>query len=717
MIQLCIYLPVLFSQSIGVENLNTLGNPGWDLISDISTDNNGNYYITGSFYGQINVNGTLLISAGKRDIFVIKLDSLNAVVWAKRYGGEGDEHPHFISCNSNNLVYLSGSFSNKLNLATPLQAKGTTDAFFAQLNQEGIVQWSKALHSKSAVHRIILETDNQGNFYLAGNFKSNIQLNDTTEFIAQSEIDIFYAKFDLNGHLLLHKHIPGDGSENINALAIDTDNNIYIGGAYEKNMFFTPNYVNSYGESDLYLAKYDPLGNRLWYRIAGGAYNDRVKALSLDNKGNIYVACEFELSTKIGSPVYTATLGKDVLLIKSAVSNGAPSWIRQLGGNSRNTVSSIAYGNGKIYLSGNFRGEFQAGEEYKSEGIFEDAYIARYVENGELGWFQKAKSTKENNIWLEYQNKTNRVITAGYFSDDFSFASFQANTNNFSDVFFGSLIDCELLPKVDLGNDQSICSGTVLGTPKEYISYSWNTGSMAAIIYPDTSGTYAVLVEDAYGCFSEDNIEIIVKPSPEFELGSQITLPGDATLFLDPALPGGEYSYLWSTSSTQPTLSLPMNTLQASTLISLTVTDQNNSCEFTDDVLVINEDLQVPPTAVGINPPQKEFYPEQIKTTAKETKSPGNDENKIETSTNKSGIIQGYKIFPNPSQGKFYVLVPNPELLKQVDVFDIKGKHIKSMQNLKILPLEINLSAYPNGIYFLQLSEENFAVEYKLIKD
>ena len=495
----------------------------------------------------------------------------------------------------------------------------------------------------------------------------------------------------------MHTHIPGDGDENLNALAIDQSDNIYLGGSYEKTIEFDRSTVNSYGKLDIFTIKYNANGDRQWYRVAGGIYDDEVKAMALDGQGNIYSAIEFELTMNIGRDSYTAAKGKDVVIIKGLESNGAPVWIRQLGGTSKNAVSSATYGNGKFYISGSFRGEYQTGDEYKSESIFEDAYVASFTDAGNFSWLKKAGGSGEDNIWLQYLPQKNRLICSGYFSDDFKFANYQSTTNNFSEVFFGALIDCDLVPHVNLGPDNTICSGTEILVEGDFVKYTWQHGPTTANMIPEASGTYTVTVEDSYGCESTDVIDLVINPSPEFYLGEDITLPESATLTLDPALEAGTYSYLWSTNYTGAILSLPMNTITSPTTFSLTVTAGNN-CEYTDEITVTKEEI-LPPATISVF-----------------SNTTNTDKNTLESSTElKNGELFDYKIYPNPGDGIFYIKGDRLKDAKQIDIFSSSGTYVKSYKDINSSPLKIDLSSYPKGTYVIKISETTQAFDFKVI--
>ncbi|MBW8049915.1 MAG: T9SS type A sorting domain-containing protein [Cytophagales bacterium] len=80
-------------------------------------------------------------------------------------------------------------------------------------------------------------------------------------------------------------------------------------------------------------------------------------------------------------------------------------------------------------------------------------------------------------------------------------------------------------------------------------------------------------------------------------------------------------------------------------------------------------------------------------------------------------INRSIKIYPNPSDGVVYISAINsPSLQGWVYVYDIKGKLIV-MQNLlhNNNSHQIDLSGYPDGMYFLKFAGKNLNVNKKLI--
>ncbi len=100
-----------------------------------------------------------------------------------------------------------------------------------------------------------------------------------------------------------------------------------------------------------------------------------------------------------------------------------------------------------------------------------------------------------------------------------------------------------------------------------------------------------------------------------------------------------------------------------------------------------------------------------------------NSDNQIITVVNCVGINEtseaiSLEIFPNPSSGKFNVNIKADELNNaELKVIDIVGKVIYEQTNLSIQgsqAINIDLRDRPNGIYFVQIKNENYSVSKKV---
>ena len=160
---------------------------------------------------------------------------------------------------------------------------------------------------------------------------------------------------------------------------------------------------------------------------------------------------------------------------------------------------------------------------------------------------------QQNGYSYEWQDNSNgysyNVTSAGNYSVKV--------TNQYNCSATSSIkVSFKPLPAFTLGNDTSLCTGSVLllqPALPPLDSYLWNTGSTSASSSISTTGTYWLKVSDG-GCARSDSITVSFKPTPVLNLGNDTTLCDGQTLLLDAA--NNNSTYLWQDRSTQPTYSV-----------------------------------------------------------------------------------------------------------------------------------------------------------------
>ena len=404
------------SQTIGVDKLNTFGNPGWETISDMATDPDGNYYICGSFSGELQLGGETISSKGKRDIFLAKIDGADKVLWLKNYGGLSDDNAYSLLYHQGN-IYLAGSFRKEISFTEgiQLQAQNFTDVFLAKLDTEGVVDKAKALTSQSPAQKAFLQKDVAGNIIIAGTFKKTLTIGGTP-LSSNGKTDIYYATFNAQGDFENPTSFGGEGEEQLYDFLISPADTLYFAGSFDKSFQSGPFDLSPTGKTDGFIIKMDNTGQTTLAQQFGGNYKDALTHIDIDAENNIYLAGEFEHEVTIGNNDYTANRKRDVFLVQLSA-DGNLNWGTTLGGDSYNTVSSLGLGqNGQFYISGSFRGEIGT---KKSQRNSKDAFIAKY-QGDQRDWITNAGHNNEDNLTLMV-SPTGELLGRGYFSHSFIF--------------------------------------------------------------------------------------------------------------------------------------------------------------------------------------------------------------------------------------------------------------------------------------------------------
>ncbi|MCX6282484.1 MAG: hypothetical protein NTU51_11040 [Bacteroidetes bacterium] len=148
---------------------------------------------------------------------------------------------------------------------------------------------------------------------------------------------------------------------------------------------------------------------------------------------------------------------------------------------------------------------------------------------------------------------------------------------------------------LNLGPDVAVCQGNsaTFDAGSGWSTYLWNTGATTQTITTGTAGQYWVKATNAQ-CIAYDTINLIVNNSPHPNLGPDISFCSGSMVTLSST--GGPYaSYLWSTGSTLPTI-----TVSTGGIYSLLVRSSND-CTGSDTIIVTRE--QTMPVSVTIGTP------------------------------------------------------------------------------------------------------------------
>jgi hypothetical protein len=91
------------------------------------------------------------------------------------------------------------------------------------------------------------------------------------------------------GSVFVNPGFPNE-EDKITAVVPDNQGNVYVAGnIYPGGSNINGVPLTSNGYSDIFLAKFDCQANLLWYKTAGGIFDDKAIGMALDDFGNIYI--------------------------------------------------------------------------------------------------------------------------------------------------------------------------------------------------------------------------------------------------------------------------------------------------------------------------------------------------------------------------------------------------------------------------------------------
>ncbi len=406
----------------------------------IITAGNGDSYITGSFKGTADFGFTSLTSSGYSDIFVAKLNVEGNWLWAVRAGGSGyEEQGYSITKDSEGNSYITGSFRDTANFGTSiLTSIGYTDIFVAKLDAAGNWLWARRAGSSDYDFGEGISTDNSGNIYVTGYYKSiaDFGLNSLT---SNGYEDIFIAKLDTDGNWLWVKSAGGVWSDFGTGISTDASGCSYLTGSFQATTFFGSFVFTTDGESDIYVAKLDAAGNWVWATKAGGTAWDAGRTISIDNSGNSYIIGHFVGTPSFGT-ISLSSYGVEDIFIAKLDTDGNWLWAEHAGGSSGDFgYGIITDSNGNSCITGEFRLNANFGTTSLVTDGGSDICVAKLDTNGNWVWAKRAGGAEaDHGVAIGSDSGGNNYIT-GEFSSNVGFGSISLTSSGGTDIYVAKL--------------------------------------------------------------------------------------------------------------------------------------------------------------------------------------------------------------------------------------------------------------------------------------
>ena len=189
-----------------------IGGTGVDNGRAITHDIFDNIIISGMFQGNVDfdpgVNSTNLLSIGTSDIFIEKIDSNGAFLWAKQIGGPGASGgSNSITIDTNDKIYITGNCLGTLdfdpgigvyNLSSNLSFPNSATQFSVKLSSAGDLVWAFNLSTSIQSNGSSIIVNDIGDVYTIGYFTGLTDFNPGIGVYAMNSIgaysDIFIQK-------------------------------------------------------------------------------------------------------------------------------------------------------------------------------------------------------------------------------------------------------------------------------------------------------------------------------------------------------------------------------------------------------------------------------------------------------------------------------------------------------------------------------------------
>jgi hypothetical protein len=355
----------------------TIGGLGNETGDAVAVDPFGNFYIAGTYNNTVDFDPSVGVSnvnsfSGNKDIFLAKYDATGILLWANRMGGTSNCAVYSLVADSN-YVLLGGSFS------------GTCD-----------FDPSAATANKTS---------------LGGS-------------------DGFVAKYTSNGGYTFAHGFASTQTDEVKAMAIDGNDNIYFTGIVGATADMNPgaavnNITNTSGFWNAYFGKLDANGNYIFANHINGKSN--AYDIVLDKLGRIYIVGEFTQTVDFNPSLVTNNLSASggasgaSGFIARYDNSGNYNWAFRNGGST--TLASFQSldvdSSGNIYIVGFSNGTIDLDFSVATNNFtssFGGGYLLKCDSSLAYQWAHMIAGTVQFNPAFEVKVSNNKVYMTGHFN-------------------------------------------------------------------------------------------------------------------------------------------------------------------------------------------------------------------------------------------------------------------------------------------------------------
>ncbi|MBL0341191.1 MAG: SBBP repeat-containing protein [Bacteroidetes bacterium] len=282
-----------------------------------------------------------------------------------------------VTVDADAFVYTTGSFAGTVDFdpgtgSQIISSMGQTDVFITKHNSSGNLIWVQTFGGPGRDDGASIALGHDGNLYISGTFRDSIVFGSAGIFYSLGFMDLFVLKIDTAGVLNWVKHAGGAFGEEINGMAVDSNNVVYTTGFFEDIIDFDPSsgtaILTSAGHYDIFLWKLDSAGNYMDALQFGDDKKQVGESIVISKNNDVVITGHFYGATDFdpgsGTNLITSAGQNDIFILSLDGSNNF-NWLQTFGSN---LAEEIGYDitrdpSGNILVTGCFYGtiDFDAG--------------------------------------------------------------------------------------------------------------------------------------------------------------------------------------------------------------------------------------------------------------------------------------------------------------------------------------------------------------------
>jgi hypothetical protein len=246
--------------------------------------------------------------------------------------------------------------------------------------------WEKVFGSQGDDDIGAVAVDGDGNVYIAARYNGTVTLPPNAVHTSQGKLDVLVAKIGPSGSILWSKSFGGSENDQPLAVAVTAAGQVVVGGLFEGNVNFGAGPVNAPGGA-AFVLRLQADGTFSHMVMLNGTVSELLLDLAVDAAGNAYAVGQYEGTLSAGATSVNAIMGVEGYVVK--VSPGATvDWVNNVTGAGEQRVAGAAVdASGNVYITGAFENTIDVGSGAHVSMGGHDALLAQLAPaTGKANW-------------------------------------------------------------------------------------------------------------------------------------------------------------------------------------------------------------------------------------------------------------------------------------------------------------------------------------------
>jgi Domain of unknown function (DUF4062) len=250
-------------------------------------------------------------------------------------------------------------------------------------------------------------------------------------------------------HLKVHycQRFGDESRQLLHGLSVDADGNIIIAGDFWGSVDFGGQELASFGDRDVFIAKFDYKGNHIWSRRYGDDFEQDGTAVCTDAKGAVFLTSAFTGTIDFGGRPLASkaagTGGYNMALVKLDPA-GSHVWSHCFGDSGYHVPECMAIGlSGRVSIAGRFQGRIDFGScKIQSRAKQTDIFLATFSSEGDCVWAKSFAGPYEQQTRSIATDSGGNIVLTGVFKGEIDFGGHTLREDRPEDY-------CGFLAKID----------------------------------------------------------------------------------------------------------------------------------------------------------------------------------------------------------------------------------------------------------------------------